>query len=216
MVQSFGKQLIQRKNFIAQVYLILAIQLVITFVVAKFLRENQGVYYIAMKFFIPLLILPFIIIFLFPLCPPRLKFVLFCTFSFIFGILSLGASQYISKDIIELALVSTIGIFIGMTLIGFGIASIGIDISFIGFILLTALWGLVIVRIALLFLPVNSKTYANIATFSIILFSIFISFDTNRMLNKNNGLDTLDTAMSFYLDIENLFSNLIELGFNGR
>jgi FtsH-binding integral membrane protein len=49
-------------------------------------------------------------------------------------------------------------------------------------------------------------------TFSIILFSIFIGFDTNRMLQKNYLVDAIDTAMGFYLDIENLFSNFIEVG----
>jgi FtsH-binding integral membrane protein len=63
-------------------------------------------------------------------------------------------------------------------------------------------------------MPVSSQTYANIATISIVLFSIFVSYDTNRMLNKNNTLDVMDNAMSFYLDIENLFVNFVEIGLN--
>jgi len=211
---AFGKLLIQRKNFIAQVYLILTIQIAITFVVAKFLRDNQGVYSIAMRFFIPLLIIPFLILFAFPYVPPGIKFILFCAFSFILGILSIGANKYVSEEIIEVALLSTVGVFLGMTVVGLGIASMDIDLSFIGFILLVALLGLVIVRIVLLFMPVSSQTYANIATISIVLFSIFVSYDTNRMLNKNNTLDVIDNAMSFYLDIENLFVIFVDIGLN--
>ena len=215
-MSDFGKRMIKRKGFIAQVYIILAIQLAITYIVAKYLRENQKVYNFAMKFFIPLLIMPFIIIFAFPFCPPNLKFALFCVFSFIFGILSLSASQYISKEIIEVALISTIGVFLAMTIVGLGLASIGIDLSFMGYILLGALIGLIIVRLVLLFINVSSETYKNVATFSVILFSIFVGFDTNRMLQKNYDIGAIDTAMGFYLDFENLFSNFVEIGLNNN
>lgn len=213
---SFGKLLSQRKRFIASVYSILAIQLAITFVVATYLRDNPSVYKFSMKFFIPLLIIPFTIIFAFPFCPPALKFGLFCVFSFIFGILSLGASRYVSSEVIEFALLSTLGIFIGMTIFGVILASVGIDLSFMFFMLFCALLGLLVVRIVLLFTPASNYVNKYVATFSVILFSIFIGYDTNRMLQKNYSIDVIDTAMGFYLDIENLFSNFIEIGMNNN
>ena len=101
-----------------------------------------------------------------------------------------------------------------MTVIGLGLASIGIDLNFMTYILLSALIGLIIVRFVLLFVDVNHKVNKYLATFSIILFSIFVAYDTNRMLQKNYSFDQLDTAMSFYLDIENLFTNFVEMNLN--
>ena len=213
-MSNFGKLLNQRKVFIAQVYAILAIQLAITFTIAKYLRNHQPIYKFAIKFFIPLALLSFIIIFMFPFVPSYFKFGLFCIFSFIFGILSIGATKLVSNEIIEVALLSTIGVFIGMTVIGLGLASIGIDLNFMTYILLSALIGLIIVRFVLLFVDVNHKVNKYLATFSIILFSIFVAYDTNRMLQKNYSFDQLDTAMSFYLDIENLFTNFVEMNLN--
>lgn len=215
MVSSnFGKLLIQRKWFIAQVYAILVIQLAITFIITKFLRNNQPIYKFAMKFFIPLLIIPFIIIFVFPYCPYNVKFLLFCLFSFTFGILSIGASRYVSDELIKVALLSTIGIFIGMMIVGLALASIGINLTFMGFILISILLALIIVQFVLIFVPVSSQVRKYIATFVVILFSMFVAFDTNRMLQKNYNLDALDTAMEFYLDFENLFQNFIQIGLN--
>ena len=211
---SFSKLLYNRRRFIAQVYLILALQVSITFIVAKYLRENQDIYKFALKFFIPLIILPFMIILAFPYCPQYLKLGLFCVFSFILGILSLGASRYIPAELIEVSLISTVSVFVIMTILGLGLASMGIDLSFLYFTLLAVLIGIIIVRIILLFSGVESEVYKAIATFSIIIFSIFVSFDTNRMLQKEYSLDAIDTAMGFYLDIENLFSNFIEMGLN--
>jgi hypothetical protein len=213
-MNTFGKLLIQRKQFIGMVYLVLALQLYITFIVAKYLRHNQTTYIFAMKFFIPLIIIPFIILFTLPYCPPYLKFILFCIFSFVLGILSIGASNYVSEEIIEVALVSAISIFIAMSFVGIFIASMGIDLSFTFFILFTILIGLVIVRLVLLFMTVSSDTYDYIATLSIVLFSLFVGVDTNRMLQKNYNLSVIETAMTFYLDIENLFSNIVELQMN--
>jgi len=211
---TFGKLLIQKKSFIGMVYFILASQLFITFFVTKYLRNHQDIYHFSIKFFIPLIIIPFIIIFVIPYCSTIVQFLLFCLFSFILGILSIGASTYVSNEIIEVALISSMGVFISMSLIGVIIASMGIDLSFTMFMMCILLVGLLTVRIVLLFVPVSSQVYANIATISIILFSLFVGIDTNRMLQKNYNLSAVETAMTFYLDIENLFSNFIEIGLN--
>jgi len=213
---SFGKLLIQRKNFIGAVYLVLCIQLAITFIIAKYLRNHQDIYKVALRFFIPLLITPFLIIFAMPYFSQGGQFILFSAFSFILGILSIGASQYVSTEIIEVALISAVSVFLGMTLIGLGLAALGYDLSFMGFVLLAALIGLLVVRTVFLFVPVSSEKYKNVATFSIVLFSIFVGFDTNRMLQKNYNIGIMQTAMGFYLDIENLFVNFVEMGLNNN
>jgi len=215
MVKNFSSLFIQKKYFIGMVYLVLASQLFITFIVAKYLREHQHIYNFAMKFFIPLIIISFIIIFMIPYYSNNVQFLLFCVFSFILGILSIGASKYVSNEIIEIAIVSSLGVFVAMSIVGIIIAGLGIDLSFTVFLLLIGLIGLIIVRTVLLFLPINSTRYANIATFSIVLFSLFVGVDTNRMLLKNN-VNIIQTAMEFYLDIENLFSNFVEIGLNNN
>jgi len=214
MVTSFGKLLIARKKFICAVYCVLCLQLIITFIVAKYLRTHQTVYKYSIQFFIPLLLIPFIILFALPYFTESGQFILFCVFSFILGILSIGASQYISSEIIEVAIASTIGVFVGMTIVGLGLAALGYDLSLFAFILLGVLIGLLVVRIVMLFLPVNSYMYRNVAIFSVVLFSIFVGVDTNRMLQKNYDIGIIQTAMGFYLDIENIFTNFVAMNMN--
>ena len=55
--------------------------------------------------------------------------------------------------------------------------------------------------------PVNRKTYMTINTFGIVLFSLFIMYDTNKILvrYKNTEVDCVRGALDYYLDLINLF-----------
>jgi len=83
---------------------------------------------------------------------------------------------------IRAALVSTTAIFVVMTVVAFVLAAMGIDLSFLSYILLAGLIGLVITFIVLLFVHV-SKTIAKVVLMiGMVLFSVYIAFDTNIIL----------------------------------
>ena len=215
-MSNFGKLLIQRKGYISQVYTILAIQLAFTFVIAKFLRDNQQIYNVAIKYFFPLVVLSFLIIFTFALTSKSfyLKLALFSCFAFISGILSIGATKFVSNEVIEVALLSTNGVFIGVSIISLGLTSIGIDLDFMYFILLSWLIGLIVVQFILFFVDVNHKVNKILAIISVILFSTYVAYDTNQMLQKKYDIHPLDRAMFFYLDIENIFTSFVSANLN--
>ena len=49
---------------------------------------------------------------------------------------------------------------------------------------------------------------------AIILFSMFIVYDTQKILSRNYAGDFISASMDYYLDIINLFSSL--LGYNNE
>jgi FtsH-binding integral membrane protein len=56
--------------------------------------------------------------------------------------------------------------------------------------------------LATLFSPTNSI----LTTIGIVLFSIYIIYDTNNILQKNYYGDFITASLDYYLDILNLFS----------
>ena len=80
-----------------------------------------------------------------------------------------------------------------------------------GIFLLYALLGYLIYLIASFFIPsVNSyKKYAT--TFGLILFSIFILYDTNNILLKYNdtNIDCIRGSLNYYQDIVNIFIHML-------
>ena len=116
-------------------------------------------------------------------------------------------TKYISKEIIYSALSSTLAIFSTFLVIGFMVVYFGYDLSWLGVFLFIALLGIIIYQIVLFFLPPSQTQMRFVVTFVLILFSIFILYDTNNILlkYKNNDVDCIRGALDYYLDIINIF-----------
>ena len=61
----------------------------------------------------------------------------------------------------------------------------------------------------------SEEYYKKIAYVSVVVFSLYILYDTNKILlkyeNKSNS-DCINGAMEYYLDIINLFEDYLRIG----
>lgn len=119
---------------------------------------------------------------------------------------------------ISFAFILTGGIFFGMTAIGFITKK---DLSGMGGVLYAALWGLILVSILGIFFR-TPFLYLMISWFGVVIFSLYIAYDTNRLkrialendFDENPSLATklaIVFALSLLLNIVNLFLYLLRI-----
>jgi len=143
-----------------------------------------------------------------------LKQILFGIFSIIVGLLlSYTFDSIENKDIIKKSIISTLINFIIIFIFGLIIGLYGIDISWMGIILLILLLIIITVSIFNIFDNSEDKDKWNkyISIFIIILFSVYIIYDTNNILLKYNDNKCVDAALDYYLDIWNIFTSYLNL-----
>ena len=136
------------------------------------------------------------------------RFIIFILFSILQGIIISISTMYIKKEIIISAMLSTISIFTIFLVAGMLLVYYNINLSWMNVYLIIALLGLLIWIIISSISPLKNNGRTGIMTAGLILFSIFILYDTNRILLKYNNIniDCIRGALDYYLDILNIFS----------
>lgn len=189
-----------KKYFLLKVFFNLIVQLSITyFIMTKtHLNIQQWILMISL----------FAIILLLSLVPmhPFLKFILFCIFSFINGVLL--SSIQTNQSTLQYAILSTISIFVAMILAGVILLLFGIQFGPITFFFLFAalLVALIISLLQFFVMSINNKLLSNAI---IGLFALFIIYDTQQILKRNYYGDYITASMDYYLDILNIFVRLL-------
>lgn len=147
--------------------------------------------------------------------PSIIKFLLFVIFSYTFG-LELAYVKYFSGDaIVRFALLGTISIFAVMFAIGTMLILTGIQLGYkVGLILFYSLLGLILVSLATMFTGAISGFYKLLSVLGILLFSTYIIYDTNVILQRNYYGDFITASLDYYLDIINIFLNLLSFNNN--
>jgi len=212
----------EKKGFLAMVFSNLLVQLGITYFVMenysqpsasgkkgekKTLVSSPMVYGI---FFVQL-----VIIFTLAMVamPSWLKFILFSIFSALWGV-ALG-NLNIDPTLVHMAIFGAMSIFGAMMVLGALLLTVGIQLGYqFGFFLFIALLALIIFRVVLLFTGGYSLFIKAISMFSLGLFSLYIIYDTNRLLQRDYYGDFITASLDYYLDILNIFMDLINLGQN--
>jgi FtsH-binding integral membrane protein len=167
----------------------------------KFNGKLIGAY---VAIFVIILILAFITM------PPWLKFILFSLFSGAFGVILGYRKSGIDPDIIKSALVGTGSIFVAMFAFGVALIASGIKLGFkFGLGLLIALFFLIIITIVQFFIPESSLLKKILVIGSLMVFSLYIMYDTNNILQRNYNGDFITASLDYYLDIINIFSGLL-------
>ncbi len=164
-----------------------------------------------------LIIVEFIIIYALAVIPMPiwLKLILFSAFSYIWGILLASFKLKINDDnLINMAMLGSIGVFLIMFLIGAFLLASGVALGFdTGLILFFALLVLIIAQIFALFHKSTMLT-KSLAAIGIIIFSGYIIYDTNKILQRNYYGDFIQASLDYYLDILNIFTKLVTLNDN--
>ena len=204
---NFFKLLIEKKEFLMYVFSNLITQLGITYYVM--MNYNDKIPSTIFLFILQITLL--FMISLIPM-PSWMKFILFSIFSGLFGILLASIRKNSSADLIELALLGTLGIFGCMFFVGAILLSFGIQLGFrFSLGLLIALLFLLITKIVMSFSGTLSIHHQFFSIIGLLLFSLYIMYDTNNILQRNYSGDFITASMDYYLDILNIFINLINL-----
>lgn len=207
--------LFEKKTFLVKIFANLIVQLGITYYVMEktppsdkaktkmhlYLYLFGGISIILIMAIIPM--------------PSWSKFLLFSIFSYITGLLFSNLKSVATSNDINVALIGTISIFalmfaIGITLIAFGI-QLGIKtclLLFFGLIIL------ILSRIILTFSNSTSTVNKAVSFFGLLLFSVYIIYDTNKILQRDYYGDFITASLDYYLDIINVFANLVSQGSN--
>ena len=202
------KLMYSKKEFLLQIFANLIVQLGITYYIMENADPNT---YKKIGFWI-LFILQLGIIYLLIAVPmhPILKFLLFSLFSASFGVSLANLKKKYDPQMIQVAIQSALSVFGAMFAVGIALLVFGINLGpKVGFILLLALLGLIIARIVLMVSSGYNKFKKTLSIIGVALFSLYIVYDTNVILGRNYYGDFITASLDYYLDIINLYSNLL-------
>jgi len=102
-----------------------------------------------------------------------------------------------------------------MFLIGLFLLMTGIQLSYqFGLALFYILFALILFEIITYFMGTASLLHKTFGAIGLILFSFYIIYDTNHILQRNYYGDFITASMDYYLDILNVFTSLINLTSN--
>jgi FtsH-binding integral membrane protein len=208
------KLISEKRSFFALILANLLIQLYITYYVSENVKvdeeKKEGKKFSSK--FIAAFIASIVIILILAIVPMPawLKFIFFSLFSGIFGIL-LGYRKYgLDPNVIKTAFVGTASIFVSMFIFGLALIMSGIKLGYMtALVLFFALLALIIVSIVQIFIVQSSLLKKIIVIGSLILFSIYIVYDTNSILQRDYAGDFITASLNYYLDLINIFSALL-------
>lgn len=199
----------EKKRFLILVFANLLVQLGITYYVM--VKANMNVSWF------PLFIANMIIILVLALVPmPQfVKFILFCIFSSILGVMLSSLKKKYNSDAIIVAIQGALAVFGACLAAGVALLFGGIRIGYqFGAILFWALLALIVAQIVFVWSNVSSQANKALSFIAILLFAVYVIYDTNKILQRDYYGDFITASLDYYLDIMNLFTNL--LGYNSN
>ena len=215
---NFIKLLHNKKEFITLIFANLILQLLITYYVMENTNKNANGKDEKKPISIKLIVV-FFIVSLFAVSalvsnhlPIWAKIILFTLFSAMEGYMLSFIKYVVDPAVIKMAIAGTMGIFTTMFIFGMILIFMGVTLGvYVGLILLFALLGLIITRIVYMFMGDYSQVSRGLAIFSLGLFSLFIIYDTNQIMQRDYFGDFIKASLDYYLDIINIFLNLTRL-----
>jgi FtsH-binding integral membrane protein len=207
--KNFFKLLDEKKGFLMMVFANLIVQLGITYYVMENSKNEKEK--LDIKMWIVLVIGLFGLIIVISLdLPLWLKTIIFTIFSSLVGYILSFLRNRVDPTIIKTAIFGTMGIFGSMFSFGLIMILFGLQLTerFGGWLLLILLLY-IIVKIVTMFMGNYSTFVKGFLVFGLGLFSIFIVYDTNQILQKDYYGDFITASMDYYLDIINIFVKLV-------
>lgn len=92
----------------------------------------------------------------------------------------------------------------------------GVNFEGLGKYLFVALLLFIVLRIATIFIKIDRVKHKVLAMFGIVLFNLYLVYDfnklsrENKMADQNTWTNALDIAINLYLDLINLFLNILD------
>uniref|UniRef100_A0A7C9A0B2 Uncharacterized protein n=1 Tax=Opuntia streptacantha TaxID=393608 RepID=A0A7C9A0B2_OPUST len=208
-----------RWAFIRKVYVIIAMQLLLTVVVAAIVIfiEPLATFMVSrpagLAVYISIILSTFLV--LIPLYifmkrhPVNLLLLAFFTCLMAFAI---GTScAYTKGKVVLLAAILTVVVVASLTLYTFWAVRRGQDFSFLGPFLFAGFMVLFVFMLIQIFFPLGRLSRTIYGVLAALLFSAFIVYDTNDLIKRFNYDEYIPAAISLYLDIVNLFLALLTI-----
>jgi FtsH-binding integral membrane protein len=199
------KLMYEKKEFLILVFANLIVQLGITYyVMEKTNNPNISIW----ALFAAQIIIIFVIA-LVPM-PEFIKFLIFCLFSYIFGLMLSPLKQKYSAQVIQIAIQGALTVFAVFLAAGVALIAGGINLGYkFGAMLFWALLLLIVFELVFV-LGANLPQAQKILSFvGIIVFALYVLYDTNKILQRDYYGDFITASMDYYLDIINLFTDFL-------
>lgn len=205
---NFMKLFNEKKGFLTATFANLIVQLAITYYVMEKTVSSKNLTNIKLFLIFLLQFGLIILLIIFPM-PSWLKFILFSLLSYSFGYVLSFIKDKIGEDVIKIALSGTISIFAVMFSIGTFLIVSGVELGIkTSIFLLYSLLSIIIARIVIMFSGGSSFLMKGVTVFSLLIFSIYIVYDTNTILQRNYYGDFITASLDYYLDIINIFMDI--------
>ena len=219
-LQKFSSLLRSKTKLVKCIFMTLILQLVISAVTVKYDQKSNLLGNLLEKggwlFNLGLIIAIFSILFgILRVKSFAMKQLLFGLFSILFGLLLSSTIHIINdEEIVNAAIYSTLINFALMFAVGMVIVYFGYDLTLLGVVLFIGLLIFITTQFIGMLTSQSKSFYRNLSYASVIIFSLYILYDTNRILLKyqNNSENCIEGALDYYLDILNLFTNYLNLG----
>jgi modulator of FtsH protease len=202
-----------KEKFLVLVFATLVFQASLVYAIMMNVKDVSYIQVQIKRFIILIILIQLLLVVLLAFVPmhPFIKFMMLTIFSITTGLfLSIIASNT-SQDIIKAAVIGTITIFTMMLIFGVVLSAFGFNITWLSTILFILLLVLILVRVVTLFMKTSNNLHKGIAICALLLFSMFIVYDTNNILQRDYDGDFVTASLDYLLDTLNIFVNLIQL-----
>jgi FtsH-binding integral membrane protein len=197
----------EKKEFMILVFANLITQLGITYYVMERTNKIDIPIGIWSLFFAQLIII--FVMALIPM-PQFIKFLLFCVFSYTFGLMMSVLKHRYDSDTINVAIQGAISVFAIMLASGVALFAGGINLGYkFGAILFWLLLTLIVARLIFVLGAKMNQAHKLLSFIGIILFALYVLYDTNKILQRNYYGDFITASMDYYLDMINLFTSFL-------
>ena len=220
-LKQFSKLMKEKKELLSCIFFTLATQILFTMICVKVLDYTEHTTHILDLYknsvlFSVLLFVSFIVsmLLIYALYMTNLsyeqKYVLFLIFSLIESfLLHIILSTY-DDSTIDIAILLTGVLFSLLFIFGLVFVYFGYDLSWMGFFLYLSLFIIIICSLVFSFMPNHDSNQKILTIFSTIVIMLYIIYDTNIILMKSKQ-DCIIGAMRYYLDLINLFLDILKL-----
>jgi modulator of FtsH protease len=138
---------------------------------------------------------------------PVVKFILFVVLSGSMGVNLAMYKKTYSEELIRVAIQGALSVFVAMFLFGLALIAFGVYLGpEVGLVLMLSLFGIIIARIISYLSGFRNKALYMIG---VILFSAYVIYDTNVILRRDYYGDFITASLDYYLDILNLYTNIL-------
>jgi FtsH-binding integral membrane protein len=201
------KRMYEKREFLVLVFSNLLAQLGITYYVMN--KTNNPDISVFPLFIAQILI---ILLLVFVPMPEFMKFALFSLFSYTFGLSLSRYKQKYSPAALDAAVQGAMSVFGVMLATGVVLTAGGIRLGYkFGAFLFWALLLLIIFRLIFVLGAKMSQAHKLISFAGVILFALYVIYDTNVILQRNYNGGFISASMDYYLDIINLVQNVMRM-----